>query len=293
MRRIAHWTVIATMVPLLALAASFTVAGAETRTSHLRLIYLSSDSPTVDFYVDGQKALNNIGYRTITNYMEISPSTHHYEVRKAGSPANSAPVADVKKDLGPDEYYSMIAAGKIDGMKATVLDDASPPNPPPAFCDARFLHAALGVPKVDVVVNGTNVREANVSFMEASNYQRMAAGTYDIELRESGTNQVIFTAKNFSAEGGHIYTLAAAAGVGRPVELVEMYDSSSAEVTPQSGVKTGGGGLAVQQDASASHAQSERLAWREARSAPAGALLLLTLLGSAWVATRYRTQRTE
>jgi hypothetical protein len=149
------------------------------------------------------------------------------------------------------------------------------------------------VPKVDLMVNGANVREANVSFMEASGYQRMPAGTYDVELRESGTSQVIFTAKNFSSEGGHIYTLAAAGGLGRPVELVEMYDSSSAEVTPQSGVKTGGGGLAVRQAAPTSHTQSGPVPGQDRRSMLGGALLLLIVLGSAWLVTRYRKLRTE
>jgi hypothetical protein len=35
------------------------------------------------------------------------------------------------------------------------------------------------------------------------------------------------------------------------VELVEMYDSSSAAVTPAGGAQTGGGGMAARRDASA------------------------------------------
>lgn len=220
------------------------LATADTSISRLRLVYLSSDSTPVDFYVDHVKALSGIGYRTITSYMEVSPSAHFYEVRRAGSPPDSTPLTQITANLGAGEYYSMVAAGKIDEMKSAVLDDATPPNPPPDQCVARFLHAALQVQKVDVVVNGTTVRDSGVSFMEASGYQKMPAGTYDIEVRAAGTSQVIYTAKNFEAEGGHFYTLAAAGGVGRPVELVEMYDSSSAEVTPAAGVQTGEGGMA-------------------------------------------------
>jgi hypothetical protein len=76
-------------------------------------------------------------------------------------------------------------------MKSSVLDDASPPNPPRDYCVARFLHAALQVQKVDLVVNGTTVRDSGVSFMEASGYQKMPAGTYDIEVRAAGTSQVM------------------------------------------------------------------------------------------------------
>jgi hypothetical protein len=83
--------------------------------------------------------------------------------------------------------------------------------------------------------------------------------------------------KNFEAEGGHFYTLAAAGGVGRPVELVEMYDSTSAAVTPAAGVQTGEGGMAFR-----------RLAPMFAAVLGILGLLGFAVLGSAIVLVRRR-----
>ncbi len=108
----------------------------------------------------------------------------------------------------------------------------------------------------------------NIGFTEASPYLQIPAGHYDIELRVAGSNRAIFKLKDFNADGGHIQTLAAAGGIGRPVELVQMYDSTSVAVTPQGGAATGAGGMVARQLAPQSLVLGVPIA-------AAGALLLL------------------
>jgi hypothetical protein len=254
MRRALQSAAVATVVAALTALTVPVVAAGDPGTAHLRLVYLSSDSPAVDLYVDGAKAWSNVGYRTISNYADVSAAGHSYQVRKAGSAPDSAPVAQVQQVLNADGYYSVVAAGKFDQLRASVISDASPPNPPPDTCQARFLHASSEVPAVDVVVTQTNSTLPSVSFMSASDYFKVPAGIYDIELRTpqpDHNGKAIFTVKNFNADGGHIHTLSAAGGAGRPVEVVEMYDSTSAAVTPAGGAQTGEGGMALRGYASA------------------------------------------
>jgi hypothetical protein len=254
MRRALQLAVLAAALAAVSVLLLPVMAAGDTGIARLRLVYLSSDSPTVDFYVDGTRVWSNVGYRTISNYSEVSAGSHSYQVRKAGSAADSTPIAQVQQALNADGYYSMVAAGKVDQLKASIITDASPPNPPPDYCQARFLEASPDVPAVDVVVIQPNIVYPNISFMNASDYIRMPAGIYDIELRTTQADHkgnVIFTVKNFNADGGHIHTLSAAGGVGRPVELVEMYDSSSASVTPAGGAQTGAGGMSLRRYAAA------------------------------------------
>jgi hypothetical protein len=248
MRRALQSAAVGFLVSLLTALAVPVAASADPGTAHLRLVYLSDDSPAVDFYVDGTKAWSNVGYRTISNYTDVSAAGHTYQVRKAGSPADSSPVVQVQQALNQDGYFSLIVAGKFDQLRANLVTDAAPPNPPPDTCEARFLHASANVPTVDVVVKQVNATLSNISFMTASDYFRLPAGIYDIELRKPQADhngQTIFTVKNFNADGGHIHTLAAAGGDGKPVEVVEMYDSTSAAVTPAGGAQTGEGGMAL------------------------------------------------
>src|ERR1700730_9481980 len=254
MRRALQLAMLATALAAVTVLLVPVVAAGERGTSRLRLFYLSSDSPTVDFYVDGTRVWSAVNYRTISNYSDVSAGSHSYQVRKAGSAADSTPIAQVQQVLNADGYYSMVAAGKVDQLRASVITDAAPPNPPPDYCQARFLQASPDVPAVDVVVIQPNIIYPNISFMNASDYIRMPAGIYDIELRTAQSDHkgnVIFTVKNFNADGGHIHTLSAAGGVGRPVELVEMYASSSASVTPAGGAQNGAGGMFLGRFASA------------------------------------------
>ena len=237
----------AVVAALFAVLLSPLTARAQPGTAWLRQVYLSSDSPNVDLYVDGNPAWSNVAYKTISKYLGVDAGTHLYQVRRTGAAPGSPPAGQVQATLKADSYYTVAVAGKFEDMRLSVYDDAPGPNPPPDHCMARFLHAAADVPRVDVVVNGTGVLYPNVSFMEASKYIQMPAGVYDIDLRTAGTNTVIFTVKKFNADGGHIHTLAAAGGIGRPVELVEMYDSTSSVVTPQGNAQTGEGGLVLRQ----------------------------------------------
>jgi hypothetical protein len=248
MRRALRFAVLGTVLAAITVSLVPVIAAADAGSAHLRLVYLSSDSPNVDFYVDGAKVWSNVAYRTISNYTDVSAASHSYQVRKAGAASDAAPLVQVQQVLNADGYYSVVAAGKVAELKAAVISDATPPNPPPDYCQARFLEASPDVPAVDVVVTQPNIIYPNISFMNASDYIRMPAGIYNIELRTAQADhqgKIIFTVKNFNADGGHIHTLSAAGGVGRPVELVEMYDSSSASVTPSGGAQTGGGGTSL------------------------------------------------
>jgi Domain of unknown function (DUF4397) len=244
MRR-AQYVLFVALGALMALAFSpLTARAGQPGMAWLRQLYLSSDSPNVDLYIDGTRAWSNVPYRTISKYKDLTPGTHMYQVRPAGAAPDSPPSGQVQATLNADSYYSVVVAGKFQSMNLNVYPDSPGPNPPPDRAVARFLHATPDVPKVDLFQNGSTALYRNISFMEASPYLQMPAGHYDIELRVAGTNKAIFTLKDFNADGGHIHTLAAAGGIGRPVELVQMYDSTSVAVTPQGGAATGGGGMA-------------------------------------------------
>jgi Domain of unknown function (DUF4397) len=247
MRFISRPVLVAVVAALLALTLAPLTARAEPGSAWLRQVYLSSDSPNVDLYVDGNKAWSDVKYRTISKYLNVVPGAHLYQVRPAGAAPDSPPSGQVQATLNADAYYTVMVAGKFENMQLRVYDDAAGPNPPPDHCMARFVHAALEVPRVDVIVNGSGALYQNISFMEASRYIQMPAGVYDIDLRMAGTQKVIFSVKAFNADGGHIHTLAAAGGIGRPVEVVEMYDSTSSAITPQGGAQTGEGGLFLRQ----------------------------------------------
>jgi uncharacterized protein DUF4397 len=209
--------------------------------SAVRLVDLSSDPEAADFYVDGNRAWSGVAYKTVSNYIEVGPGNHVYEVRKARSPADSPSLARVQGMMKPDSYYTVMIAGRFESLKASVFDDGSSAMPTSDICQARFINATPDL-TIDVTVRGLNASFPNLGFLQTSSYGQLPKGVYDVEIKDRANQKVIATVQNFVAPGGHMHSLAAAGGKGNPVELVEFYDAMTAEALPEGAAHTGMGG---------------------------------------------------
>jgi hypothetical protein len=228
-------------------AASPGVASAD-NSGKLRMGYFSSDAPAVDFYVDGQKAWSDIGYKTVSQYINVTAGNHTITVRTAGQPS-SAPVAEGQQSIDANSFFTGIAAGKINQQKVAFYPD-SLSTPPAGKSMVRFVHLAPEVPGVDVkVVNGPTLF-TNIAFLGSSQYAAVDAGTYNLALYPTGASSpTLFTANGVVVPPGVVATAIGSGGVGTPVELVKVLDAASAPTTPQGGAATGGGGLAFRKAA--------------------------------------------
>ena len=244
-RRLALIGGIAVGLMTMLLAASPGVASAD-NSGKLRMGYFSSDAPAVDFYLDGQKAWSDIGYKTVSQYISVTAGNHTITVRTAGQP-NSAPVAEGQQSIDANSFFTGIAAGKINQQKVAFYPD-SLSTPPAGKSMVRFVHLAPEVPGVDVkVVNGPTLF-TNIGFLGGSQYATVDAGTYNLALYPTGASSpTLFTANGVEVPPGVIATAIGSGGVGVPVELVKVLDAASAPTTPQGGAATGGGGLALRQ----------------------------------------------
>ena len=241
-RRLALIGGIAVGLTTMLLAASPGVASAD-NSGKLRMGYFSSDAPAVDFYVDGQKAWSDIGYKTVSQYISVTAGNHTITVRTAGQP-NSAPLAEGQQSIDANSFFTGIAAGKISQQKVAFYPD-SLSTPAADKSMVRFVHLAPEVPGVDVrVVNGPTLF-TNIAFLGSSQYAAVDAGTYNLALYPTGASSpTLFTANGVEIPPGVIATAIGSGGVGVPVELVKVLDAASAPTTPQGGAATGGGGLA-------------------------------------------------
>ena len=65
--------------------------------------------------------------------------------------------------------------------------------------EVRALHFAPEVPAVDVAVKGGAVIFSSVGFPSATSYSPVEAGSYDLELRAAGTDQVLHVRQHIPA----------------------------------------------------------------------------------------------
>ncbi|HEV3123786.1 MAG TPA: DUF4397 domain-containing protein [Candidatus Dormibacteraeota bacterium] len=209
----------------------------------IRVAYLSPDASNADIYVDGVATLSNIGYKTVSTYLPVGQGTHTLSVRQAGAAASSTPLTEVSQNFSDAAFYTVAIGGRFGHLQSTVFADRFA-TPAAGQVLARFVHMAPDVPGVDVAVKGGPVIFTNISFLQASQYTALPSGTYSLELRATGTSNVLFTANGVAAKGGTVDSFAGVGGVNQPVELLPILDASAAAVVPTGGAKTGGGGTA-------------------------------------------------
>jgi Domain of unknown function (DUF4397) len=240
-----HLLAVAVLAALLAVVAAPLQARADmpaTGKAQVRLVDLSSDSQMDDFYVDGVRCWAAVAYKTVSNYIEVNPGPHTYEIRKAGSDATSVPLATTRQNAEANSFYSVLAGGWADSLRINVYPDGSSSMPTSEVCQARFINASPDLKSIDFAVHGLDANFLKLGFMESSKYGQLPKGVYDVEMRDSRSLNVIATVKNFVAPGGHMHTLVAAGGMGQPVELVEFYDAMTADQVPAGAAHTGMGG---------------------------------------------------
>src|SRR5207237_9641754 len=98
-----------------------------------------------------------------------------------------------------------------------------------------------------IAIKGGSVIFSSVGFPEATAYAAVASGSYDLEFRAAGTDQVLLSARGVTIKAGAVESLVGVGGVGRPIEVVQVQDAAAAAAVAGGaggGAGTGMGGMA-------------------------------------------------
>jgi hypothetical protein len=235
----------------LATTAGALAPGAAPGTTLVRVAHLSPDTAGVDVYVDGERALGNVNFETVSNYQSIPAGRHKLELRPAGAAATSKPVLSTTRDLASQEAYTVAGVGANARLQGKVFsDDLTSPNPGAA--KVRAIHAAVDVPAVDITLVGATALGTDIGFGTATPYSEVAPGRYELQVRTSGDDELVLTVPDLDVGPGIVYSVAAIGGIdGTPVQVLPLVDARGAEVLPAGAVHTGAGGTASDSTANA------------------------------------------
>lgn len=218
-------------------------ASAQTTNARVRVLHGSPDAPAVDVFVDGSKAIPNLAFGSITDYVTLPAGAHNVKVFAAPSDGTGTPViaADLTLEAGKD--YTVAAEGKIANIEAKVFVDN---NAAPAAGKAhiRVVHLSPDAPNVDIFAQGAGVVVPNLAFKAASDYLPLAAGSYNLEVRAAGSSTAVLSLPNTNLEAGKVYT-AFAIGLagGQPALSVKLTtDATHQQPSPSAaGLPSSGG----------------------------------------------------
>ena len=185
-----------------------------TPVSRVQIIH-NSPEPTVDLYIDGELAVDDLAFREATPFLDAETRIP-YEI--AVAPANSQSVADAIATFSGVTFedgksYIVFATGVVGNAETPfdlrVFDAARERSEDPANVDILLYHGAPDAPEVDVVAAGVGVIFDNVAYGEFSaDYLSVPAATYTLNVTPSTDNTVIVKSYTAPLEG-----LAGGAGV--------------------------------------------------------------------------------
>jgi hypothetical protein len=98
----------------------------------------------------------------------------------------------------------------------------------------NVIHASPDAPPVDVAVAGGDVLIENLPFPAASDYLEVPAGSYDLEVRPTGTTDVVLDLPGVALDSGMVYSAYAIgqAGDGTLTVLPIAATTHAAMATP-------------------------------------------------------------
>ena len=190
-------------------------------------------------YVNGRLQLKGVPFKTVSDYLKVKPGKFKVEVREAGEPADSPPVIAATVSLKAGKAYTVAVFGQLTSIKAALLTDDLT-RPASSRSKVRLIQAIPGEGAVDLVTGG-DVLISGARFPSASDYQEVPAGSVDLQVRKSGSGEVLAKKSNVKLASGSISSLVAVGGIGEKLELLDVPDAAAA-VKAAGGVATGAGG---------------------------------------------------
>jgi Domain of unknown function (DUF4397) len=168
-------------------------------------------------YVNGRLQLKGVPFKTVSDYLKVKPGKFRVEVRKAGDPVDAPPVIAATVKLEAGKAYTVAVFGQLTSVKAALLtDDLTRPGA--SKSKVRLIQAIPGESAVDLV-SGGDVLISRARFPSASDYQEVPAGSVDLQVRKSGSGQVLARKNNLKLASGSISSLVAVGGIGEKLEL--------------------------------------------------------------------------
>lgn len=195
----------------------------------VRFVHDVASDIRVDIYVDGRLLIGGAQFQYYSELFPLSGGSHKIEVRVQGT-NNVLISGNITFEAGHN-YTIIIYGTQQKVMILPIRDDSSCPMTGQAR--VRFIHAAAGVPMVDIYTGGNTKLFGGVSYGQSSQpmYSTIPSGTYSIQAAPTGTRSFILNVP-INLKSGGVYTMIAS-GNGTsnyPISVIVISDSSSCTI---------------------------------------------------------------
>jgi Domain of unknown function (DUF4397) len=171
----------------------------------LRIVHTGIDTPPVNVSVNGELVAENLFWLEATDYLEIQAGDHEISIFDPDISVDEA-LSTVKITTDAGNNYSAIITGELPKPSIVLITDGDKSGVETGMGAVRFFHSVPDAGPIDVATSGGTLLAESVELMTASDYVMVAPGEYDIEFREAGTGNVLYTEVGVTIEEGAFQT---------------------------------------------------------------------------------------
>jgi uncharacterized surface protein with fasciclin (FAS1) repeats len=221
----------------LGLAAPAEAEAAPEEVVNIRVAHFSPDTPAVDIYVNGEAAITDLAFPSITDYVTLPAGSYELAVAPAGTSIADAAIGPATFDLPAGAVLTIAAIGSLEAgtlAPAVIPDNVSPLAEGSARVTA--FHAIEDAPAVDVRANGnlliSRLAYPGTQFNNDGVFELdVPAGTYDITVVPAGAREpVVLDLSGTTLEAGTYYFVAAVGTLAAPQAALAVVDAGAAAV---------------------------------------------------------------
>jgi hypothetical protein len=202
-RRQAGWCVralagCAVAASTMMLSGCQSIQSTNTQVAEIRFIDASPDItlPGLDFYLNGTVAIYNVGYKSYSSYIPVTPGTYTLAAKATGTTQTLTSSAGT---LANGHTYSFVVGSQLASLSATLLQDQTT-SAPSGEISIRLIDQASKVGAVDVyaipagatLITTMPIR-TNLNFGDNTGYFSIPANTYTIAVLPAGTQPIANT----------------------------------------------------------------------------------------------------
>lgn len=184
--------------------------------ARIAFLHLSADAPALDIYIDGGRAVTNLGFAETSAYLGVTAGTHQIQVTAA---SRLDALTSASLTAQPGGSYTWVISGVLSPAdtnppasgdlllshivqlsdNAGVLDDTR----------LRIVHASPGAGPLDVRLTGpaSVTAAANLSYSAVGGYVSLQPGTYLLSVLQSGSQTPLQTIAQVPIAIGNAYTI--------------------------------------------------------------------------------------
>ena len=172
----------------------------------VRIVHASPDAGAIDIYIDEQVVLPGLDSLTATEFFPLAVGDHQVQFVPTGGAIDGA-LAEVEVEVEEGKSYEVVALNQLADIESKVFEINQERIESANTARVRVIHAVPDNDGIDLATATGETLVEGVEFSDGTDYQDIAAGVYDLEVRPAGENQSLVSAPGVEMQAGMVYDL--------------------------------------------------------------------------------------